>query len=293
MRAWLWLLAVPLSAHMVSLSSGQLEITGTEAQMILRVPAHELTAGEQSLDNAYQIQGATLASRTCAPDGQELVCTYKFTAIPAAPRVICRLAQALVANHVHVLTARRNGEVARQVFSGTVYDADLRFGGGQDPIPAALDGVAQAFSGWARLLLLFTIGFAARTRREAAAFALALAVSQTASLFLALPAVPRFVEAAAAIGVGYLAFEVLMLPEAGHRWLAVSGVGLLLGLGVPSGGSLVFYTTFVLSAVAAVTAVGLWALARRPAARPVSAALLLLAVIWFSLQILGKIPSSF
>ena len=293
MRAWLWLLAVPLFAHMVSLSSGQMDINGTEAQLVLRVPAYELAAGEQSLDNAYQIQGATMASRACVPDGQELVCTYKFTAVPASPRIICRLAQALVANHVHVLTARRNGEIARQVFSGAVFDADLRFGGGQDPIPAALDGVTQAFSGWARLLLLFTIGFAARRRREALAFALALAVSQAASLFLALPASPRFVEAAAAIGVGYLAFEVLMLPQAGHRWLAVAGVGLLLGLGVPSGGSFIFYSAFVLSAVATVTAIGLWSLARRPAARPVSAALLLLAILWFSLQVLGKVPSSF
>ncbi len=287
MRAWLWLLAVPLSAHMVSLSSGQLEITGTEAQLILRVPAYELTAGEQSLDNAYQIQGATLASRACAPDGQELVCTYKFTAVPASPRVICRLAQALVANHVHVLTARRNGEVARQVFSGSVYDADLRFGGGQDPIPAALDGVKQAFSGWARLLLLFTIGFAARTRREAAAFALALAISQTASLFFALPAAPRFVEAAAAIGVGYLAFEVLMLPDAGHRWLAVAGVGLLLGLGVPAGEAPAYYAALVVCSVAVVAAVGFCRLASiQRAARPLAACLLLVAVGWFAAQFL-------
>ncbi len=292
MRAWLWLLAVPLFAHMVSLSSGQMDINGTEAQLVLRVPAYELAAGEQSLDNAYQIQGATLGSRACVPDGQELVCTYKFTAVPASPRIICRLAQALVANHVHVLTARRNGEIARQVFSGSVFDADLRFGGEQDPIPAALDGVGQAFSGWARLLLLFTIGFAARSRREAVAFAAALAISQSASLFFALPASPRFVEAAAAIGVGYLAFEVLMLPEASHRWFAVAGVGVLLGLGVPSGGSLIFYSAFVLSAVATVTAVGLWALARRPTARPLSAGLLLLAVVWFCLQIFGKIPSA-
>jgi len=286
MRAWLWLLAVPLSAHMVSLSSGQMEITGVEAQLILRVPAYELTAGEKSLDNAYQIQGATLASRACVPDGQELVCTYKFTAVPASPRVICRLAQALVANHVHVLTARRNGEVARQVFSGSVFDADLRFGGGQDPIPAAVDGVAQAFSGWARLLLLFTIGFAARSRREALAFALALATSQAASLLFALPASPRFVEAAAAIGVGYLAFEVLMLPEAGYRWLAVAGVGMLLGLGVPAGESGVYYGVLVASSVAVAAAVGLCRLAPRAFARPVAASLLLVAAGWFATQFL-------
>lgn len=286
MRICLWLLAVPLSAHMVSLSSGQMEITGTEAQLILRVPAYELTSGEKSLDNAYQIQGATLASRACAPDRQELVCTYQFIAVPASPRIICRLAQALVANHVHVLTARRNGEIARQVFSGSVFEADLRFGGGQDPLPAALDGVGQAFSGWARLLLLFSIGFAARSRREAMAFALALAISQTASLFLALPASPRFVEAAAAIGVGYLAFEVLMLPVAAHRWLAVAGVGLLLGLGVPAGESGIYYGALVACSVAVAAAVGLCRLAPRPFSRPVAVGLLLLAVGWFATQFL-------
>ena len=101
---------------------------------------------------------------------------------------------------------------------------------------------------------------------------------------LAFPVSPRFVEAAAAIGVGYLAFEVLLLPQAGHRWLAVAGVGLLLGLGVPTGESAVYYMALVACTVAVAAAVGLCRLAPRRFSRPVAASLLLIAAGWFATQ---------
>jgi hypothetical protein len=293
MRWMLWLLAAPLAAHMVSLSSGQMEITGTTAHLVLRVPVYEVPEGEKMLGDAYQIAGATLTGRSCSATNEELVCTYRFEKVPANPRVICRLADVLVANHVHVLTAQRDGAIARQVFSGAEREAELRFGGGSDPLRDAMDGLRQAFSGWARLLLLFTIGFAARRRGEAAAFALAVAAGQGLSLYLALPAAPRFVEAAAAIGVGYLAFEVWLLPEAGHRWAAVAGVGLLLGLGVPPGGSAAFQTTLVGASAMAAGAVGMLTLAGRSYSRMAAVGLLVTSGAWFVAQFLptARLPN--
>jgi len=286
MRWVLWLLAGPLAAHMVSLSSGRMEIKGSTAQLVLRVPTYEVPEGEKMLGDSYQIAGATLTGRTCTTTNEELACTYQFTNVPSNPRVICRLADVLVANHVHVLTAERDGAIARQVFSGPEREAELRFGEGNDPLRDAVDGLRQAYSGWARILLLFTIGFAARRRWEAVAFALAVATGQGLSLYLALPASPRFVEAAAAIGVGYLAFEVWLLPDAGHRWAAVAGVGLLLGLGIPAGGSAAFHGSLVAASALAAGAVGLFTLARTNYSRPAAVILLVTSAGWFVVQFL-------
>jgi len=41
---------------------------------------------------------------------------------------------------------------------------------------------------------------------------------------------PRFVEAAAALTIAYLAVEILFLPEAGMRWLIVAVLGAFHGL---------------------------------------------------------------
>ena len=41
---------------------------------------------------------------------------------------------------------------------------------------------------------------------------------------------PRFIEAATALTIAYLAFEILALPAAGQRWLVVGVLGLLHGM---------------------------------------------------------------
>jgi hypothetical protein len=71
MRWLVWLLAaVPAAGHMVSLSSGQMEISGTTAQLVLRVPADEAPEGEKTLGDAYRIAGATLSERTCRTENE-------------------------------------------------------------------------------------------------------------------------------------------------------------------------------------------------------------------------------
>jgi hypothetical protein len=41
---------------------------------------------------------------------------------------------------------------------------------------------------------------------------------------------PRFIEAAAALTIAYLAVEILLLPKAGKRWLVVGVLGVFHGL---------------------------------------------------------------
>jgi hypothetical protein len=85
----------------------------------------------------------------------------------------------------------------------------------------------RAFGGWAQALFLAALALAARSRRELAALAGMFFAGQALSAAIAplagFQAAPRFVEAAAALTVAYLAVEVLLLPNAGWRW-AIAGV---------------------------------------------------------------------
>jgi hypothetical protein len=74
---------------------------------------------------------------------------------------------------------------------------------------------------------------AARSRRELvaltasvlAAEALACAIAPRIALALS----PRFIEAAAALTIAYLAFEIILLPQSSLRWLVVAVLGLFHG----------------------------------------------------------------
>jgi hypothetical protein len=91
----------------------------------------------------------------------------------------------------------------------------------------------RAAGGLAPLLFLASLALAARTRRELAALTLAFLAAEAAACTLAprvaLPLSPRFIEAAAALTVAYLAFEIILLPESRHRWLVVGVLGLFHG----------------------------------------------------------------
>jgi hypothetical protein len=92
----------------------------------------------------------------------------------------------------------------------------------------------RALGGAVQVLLLAALVLAARSRREllavsgmfvAGQIAAALIVPQTAWQ----PA-PRFVEAAMALALAYLAVEILLLPEAGGRWAVATVLGAFQGL---------------------------------------------------------------
>jgi hypothetical protein len=85
-----------------------------------------------------------------------------------------------------------------------------------------------------QVLFLAALVLAARSRRELLALAGAFVAGQAASVWLvprtAWQPEPRFVEAAAALAVAYLAVEILLLPKAGARWLVAGVLGAFHGL---------------------------------------------------------------
>jgi len=84
------------------------------------------------------------------------------------------------------------------------------------------------------VLFLAALVLASRSRRELLAIAAMFLLGQAFSVFvlghLAWQPAARFVEAASALAVAYLAVEILMLPQAGARWLVAGVLGALHGL---------------------------------------------------------------
>src|SRR5260370_30796218 len=107
---------------------------------------------------------------------------------------------------------------------------------------------------------------------------------------------PRFIEAAAALTIAYLAFEIVLLRDSGQRWLVVGILGLIHGtyfsLFLTSSGyqlwtflaGVAFAELLVIAALA--FAVRLLRLARIPRAVPIAAsALMTVGMIWFFVRL--------
>jgi hypothetical protein len=164
-------------------------------------------------------------------------------------------------------------------------------------------GGMRAVAGVVQIVFLAALGVAARSRRELWALAAMFLAGQSASV-LAVPhtawqPAPRFVEAAAALTVAYLAVEILLLPKAGSRWLVAGALGAFHGLffhlflrGTD------YRPGFVLAGAALVDLLTIaffgWGFARiaraagrfRPA--PVAAsAMLVFGLVWFALRLRG------
>jgi hypothetical protein len=95
-------------------------------------------------------------------------------------------------------------------------------------------GFVRALGGAVQMLFLAALVLAARSRRELAALAAMFIAGEIAAVLIVpltgwQPA-SRFVEAAAALTIAYLAVEILMLPEAGSRWLVAGVLGGFHGL---------------------------------------------------------------
>lgn len=244
------LLAVltPLRAHMMSMSSGDIAIAGAEARYQLRMPLYELShmksPGKAIFESIRFSSGgrpARLAASSCRADeaAAAFLCSarYEFPAPVERLEVECAFASITVPNHVHLLRAERGGRRAQALLDLSFPRASLRF---DPPSPAeraftqAWGGFARALGGPVQLLFLASLALAARGRRELLALAAAFLAGQTASSLI-VPATgwqppPRFVEAAAALTVAYLAVEILALPKAGSRWLVAGVLGAFHGL---------------------------------------------------------------
>jgi hypothetical protein len=244
---WLWL-AIPALAHVLSMSSGDLTIRGEHAHYELRMPLYEMphvAHPEQSLLAHIRFisggQPARLLSGACHEDAGQgsYICEadYQFAAPVEKLEVECTFASITVATHVHLLHADNNGKRDQAVFDLSFPRATLLF-----RPPTALEtavsqaggGFLRAVSGPVQILFLAALALAARNRRELILLAGMFLAGQIAAA-VAIPLTgwqpaPRFVEAAAALTIAYLAMEILLLPKAGMRWLIVTLLGTFHGL---------------------------------------------------------------
>jgi hypothetical protein len=92
----------------------------------------------------------------------------------------------------------------------------------------------RALGGAVQILFLAALALAARGRRELLTLTGMFLAGQMAAVLVvphtAWQPAPRFVEAAAALTIAYLAVEILLLPQAGARWLVVAVLGAFHGL---------------------------------------------------------------
>ncbi|MGB6942689.1 MAG: HupE/UreJ family protein [Bryobacteraceae bacterium] len=239
------LFALPLAAHMVSMSTGDLKVDGAHASYELRMPMYEVAHVHDPqhtlLDHVrFESGGAwgKASDEVCRQEQDTYVCTaeYQFPAPVETLQVECTLASVTVPNHVHLLRAYRGDKTDQAVFDLSYTQAEIRF-----RPPTAFEtatreisaGFMRAAGGLAPLLFLVSLVLAARSRRELIALTASFIAAETLACAIAprivLSLSPRFIEAAAALTIAYLAFEIILLPHSGMRWLVVAVLGLFHG----------------------------------------------------------------
>jgi hypothetical protein len=151
--------------------------------------------------------------------------------------VKCTFYAVTVPTHVHLLRLQKGDKTNHAVFDFSFTKATIRF---EPPAPLEIAvtqigaGFRRSISGAAQILFLVALVLAARSRRElftlTAMFLLGEILSCLLTLELGWQVSPRFVEASMARTMAYLATEILLLPEAGLRWLVVGVLGACHGL---------------------------------------------------------------
>jgi hypothetical protein len=238
------LLAAVANAHVVSMSSGDLTITGVQAHYELRMPLYEVAHvqnPEQALLSHIRFAGATLTASACSSDPARdtYLCTadYTFAAPPEQLDVECTFPAITVPNHVHLLRAQLNGKPDQAVFDNAFPRATLRF---RPPtavevaITQSAAGFVRALGGAVQILFLAALVLAARSKKELLSLAAMFVLGQIAAAIVVPHTTwqppPRFVEAAMALALAYLSVEILLLPQAGSRWIVAGILGGFQGL---------------------------------------------------------------
>jgi len=301
----------------MSMSSGDLTIHGAAGHYELRLPLYEVSHVREPEQSLFQhirfssgVRQAALLRDACYQDPARglYVCTadYEFAAPVETLEVECTLHAVTVPNHVHLLRAENGGKHDQALFDISFPRATLRF---RPPSAAEIAasqtgaGFMRALGGWAQILFLASLALAARSRRELVLLAGMFLAGQTAAALVvpltAWQPPARFVEAAAALTIAYLAVEILFLPDAGMRWLVVALLGTIHGLYF----ELFLRTTgynplYVLggAALAELLVIALCGFVfsylrrRAPALRPVpvsASAMLLFGMAWFFFRLKG------
>jgi hypothetical protein len=306
-----FLVSWPLAAHMVSLSTGELHLEGGLGRYELRMPLYEIVHvrnPERDLVAGMRFGGARLRESSCAADeaAGAYVCraAYEFAGPVEELEAESRLHMMTVPNHVHLLRVVKGDKSDQAVLDLSFPRATLRF----EP-PTAFEiavqqmvaGMLRAAGGGAQLLFLLALLLAARGRRELVAlgamFVLGEAVSCVGAPYLGLRPAPRFIEAAAALTVAYLAAEILLLPLARGREAVAGVLGLFHGLYLEtfvrtSDSRAVWVLIGAALAQAALLGLGgvaYWRLVRftppRPVLRLSAGVLLAVGLAWFGLRV--------
>jgi hypothetical protein len=249
MKAILLLAAVlPASAHVISMSSGDFRIDGNRATYEFRIPIYEIQHVKEpektlfeSIRFASRGADAVIKERSCSEDKQDgsyrCKASYEFPAPVEELEVVCTFHTVTVPNHVHLLRAYLGEKTDQAVLDFSNTKSLIRF---RPPTPfeqfatAWGAGFARAFSSGAAVLFLGCMALAARSRREllliTGCFLLGEIVSALVVPRTSWSPAPRFVDAALALTVAYMAVEILTLPQAGQRWLVASVLGAFHGL---------------------------------------------------------------
>ena len=240
--------AVSAPAHVLSISQGSLRVADDTVRYELRMPLSEVPEGPERQDtllDAFQVlqngePGNRTAGKCREETGQELyICeaSYSFAEPPNRIAVRCDFPSVTVPHHIHILRSG-DGEVARQtVLDITSNEAAIRF-----TPPTQLEvlstefgaGVRKAITSPELLLFLVALALAGRARNEllgcVGAFLVAQAAVAVGGSVLEWIPPGRFLEAAAALTVAYVAAEILFLPESSGRWLVCGAMGCFHGL---------------------------------------------------------------
>jgi hypothetical protein len=238
----LLLVCAPLWAHIMSMSTGELTVDGPTAVYELRMPMYEvahITHPETALLDHIRFDHAHRTSGECHPEQEAYICraTYEFSGFVDKLDVECTFYQITVPNHIHVLHAVQGPNGDQEVFDRSFPRAEVRF---RPPSPFEIvtrelaGGASRAAASAAGLLFLLSLAIASRTGHETLLLAAMFLAGEWAARPIApripWPLPPRFIEAAMALTVAYLAVEILMLPGAGKRWAIVLALGLFHGL---------------------------------------------------------------
>jgi hypothetical protein len=222
----------------MSMSTGDVTVSGNRVEYVLRIPIYEIAHTSQpdrALLEHVRFAGGHLQHQQCFPDGESYVCAadYLFDNRVETLDVSCTLYAVTVPNHVHVLRARKGNKEDQAFFDYTFTSATLRF---EPPTPLGIatrqtmEGAFRGVGGAIQLLFLFSLAMAARTRRELFMVTTAFVSGLIAGAVINWHPPPRFAECAAALSIAYLAVEILFLPRGGLRWLIAAALGVFQGL---------------------------------------------------------------
>jgi HupE / UreJ protein len=237
--------AAPVLAHAVSMSTGELRVDGRLAVYELRIPSYEVSHAanpDTALLDHIRLIGARRIASECHAEADNYVCIANYAFPGAADLVVdsvdveCTLYQITVPNHVHLLRVIQGAKSDQVVFDQTKSRAEVRFRP-LSAIDSLLRGLAEGM--WRAIaspaaLFLLALVVAARSARESVVLTCMYLAGEWVMRAIApripWPLSPRFVEAAMALTVAYLAIEILMLPNAGKRWAVVFALGIFHGL---------------------------------------------------------------